>query len=338
MSSTVANSDVSQEASISSELDIYKGKRILVTGGRGYIGAALSQSLATIDCNLKILDRSESKVWIPKGLANVSIVKADIRERSVWDKVLPDIDFVFHLAQQEYVQCSPMEDFNMNALPTIHLCESCRVNGLRPKVIFSSSVNLYGQVDALPVNEKVRDDPLIPWAIHKQIAEGYLHVYANKFSLPAVTLRLANVYGPTPRSEVMFNPVVNTVIRDAIQGKTLKLFPNAHCVRDYIYIDDVIRALLLAGKLQAVANGEIHNIGSAVGFAISDAWELILDSVARHMSVKGLTEHLAVKVESFALRNFVADITQFSNLTGWQPETFFKDGIEKTVEHILSLP
>ena len=338
MSTNDANYKLNQKTPYSSALKYYEGKQILVTGGRGYIGSALSQTLATIDCNLNILDRSKSNVWIPKGLATVSILTGDVRDRSVWDKVLPDVDIVFHLAQQEYVECNPLKDFEMNALPTIHLCESCKANDFSPLVIYSSSVNLYGQVKNLPVSEKLRDDPLIPWAVHKQMSENYLHVYANKYDLPSIILRLANVYGPIPRQDVMFKPVVNAVIRDAILGKSLKLYPNANCVRDYVFIDDVVKALLLAAKLKNIKNGEIFNVGSSVGLVISEAWEIILELVSNRLSVKGSIEEIFDKVEPFGLRNFVADITRFSNLTGWQPETFFKNGVEMTVEHIITMP
>lgn len=326
-----------ESASISGMLDAYRGKRILITGGRGFIGAALSRDLSAVPCGLTILDRSGPEAWMPSGAADISFIAGDIRQRSVWDEVLPHADVVFHLAQQEYVQCDPLLDFSLNAEPAIHLCEACREKGLQPLVVFSSSVNLYGQARTLPVAEEVRDEPLIPWAVHKQAAEGYLHAYARKYGLRAVILRLANVYGPTPRHDVMFRPAVNAAIRDAMRGEPLKLYPNAHCIRDYVYIDDVVRSLLLAGGIRDEANGDIYNIGSAAGLTIAEAWEQILDSVSRRLSTAGSIVRLAAEVEPFAMRNFIADITRFGNLTGWKPAVSFRSGVEKTVEHILSL-
>lgn len=332
-----AASRTPEAASMSGMLNLYRGKRILITGGRGFIGAALSRELSAVPCELTILDRSGREAWMPSGAADISIVAGDIGHRRVWDEVLPAADVVFHLAQQEYVQCDPMQDFRMNAEPAIHLCESCRENGLRPLVVFSSSANLFGQARTLPVSEEVRDEPLIPWAIHKQMAEGYLHAYARKHGLPSVILRLTNVYGPTPRPDVMFRPAVNAAINDAMRGVALKLFPNAHCVRDYVYIDDVVRALLLAGGCRNEACGDIFNVGSAVGLTINQAWEQILESVSRTLSIEGAIERLPVEVEPFGMRNFVADISRFGKLTGWKPEVSFKSGVEKTIGHILSL-
>lgn len=272
------------------------------------------------------------------GAADVSIISGDLRHREVWTEALPGVDVIFHLAQQEYMQCDPMQDFSMNAQPSIHLCEVCRERGLRPRVVFSSSVNLYGNVSTIPVCEEVRDDPLIPWAIHKQVAEGYLHVYARKYGLPAIILRLGNVYGPTPRLDAMFRSAVNLAIRDAIQGRTLKLYQNAHCIRDYVYINDVIEALLLAGTLDCETAGNIYNIGSAIGLTIAEAWQQILDLVSRRLSKSGSIIQEPVEVEPFAMRNFVADITRFRNASGWKPETTFNVGVEQTIEQILSLP
>lgn len=331
-------SDITEMPACGSPLEAYRGKRVLVTGGRGFIGAALSQALASVSCHLTILDRSGQEAWIPAGVANVSIVVGDVRQRGTWDRVLSGVDIVFHLAQQEYVQCDPLMDWNVNALPTVHLCESCRENNWRPLVVFSSSANLYGQVDTLPVSEKSRDEPLIPWAIHKQMAEAYLHAYAAKFGLSAVILRLANVYGPSPRKDVVFRPAVNAAIHDAMQGKSLQVFSNSHCIRDYVFVDDVIQALLLAGQLRSDAGGEVFNIGSAVGTTIHEAWQTILDAVAIRLARHPSMDHLPIEVEPFGLRNFVADISKFGKLTGWRPEVFFKSGIERTIDYILSLP
>ena len=317
-------------------LSAYEGKRILVTGGRGYIGARLSTVLASVKCELTLVDRSISDSWIPDGVANVSLVNGDLSKAETWNQILQDKEIVFHLAQQEYANCDPLIDWEINALPAIHLCEVCRNNGWRPQVIFASSANLYGRTDDSVVNERTRDDPLVPWAIHKQVAESYLRCYGAKYGLPSTVLRLANVYGPSSKADVVFRSTVNAVIRDAILGGNLIVYPNSDCIRDYVYIDDVVRAILLAGaKMPREICGEIFNIGSGHGIKIIDAWEMIREAVASKKVLPPLRLQ-NIDVEPFAFRNYHVDINKFSNMSGWKPQVDFRTGLAMSVRYIYA--
>jgi UDP-glucose 4-epimerase len=318
-------------------LSDYVGKRILVTGGRGYIGAKLSTVLASVDCELTLVDRSITDSWMPTGVANISLVHGDISQAETWNRILPDKEIVFHLAQQEYSDCEPLIDWEINALPTIHLCEVCRNKGLRPKVIFTSSANLYGRTEDTEINELTRDDPLVPWAIHKRVSESYLRCYGEKYGVPSTVLRIANVYGPSPKADVVFRSTVNAVIREAILGGDLIVYPNAHCFRDYIYIDDVVRAILLAGaKIPGEICGEIFNIGSAHGIRIIDAWEMIREAVAIKKVFPALRQQ-DIDVEPFAFRNFYIDTKKFKDASGWRPQVDLRTGLAISVEFIYAL-
>ena len=160
------------------------------------------------------------------------------------------MDYVFHLAAKEYFYRSeydPEQDLQFNALPILRLLEVCRVQTYRPKIVFASSANLFGLVDTLPVNEDNRDNPLTMWAVHKLTAENYLRLYAQQFGIQSITLRLANVYGPTARWSVMDRVVINKVIAKALDGEALVTYANQSCVRDYVFLDDVVSAFMLAG-------------------------------------------------------------------------------------------
>ena len=315
-------------------LSAYEGKRILVTGGRGYIGAKLSLALAGVNCELTLVDRSTSNWSIPNGVAKVSLVNGDISKIETWNQILPNKDVVFHLAQQEYSDCEPLIDWEVNALPTIYLCEVCRNKGWRPKVIFTSSVNLYGRTDNIKVNERSFDDLLVPWAIHKRVSESYLRCYGVKYGVSSTILRLSNVYGPSPNSEVIFRSTINAVIREAILGGDLIVYPNAYCLRDYVYIDDVVCAILLAGtNIRKEMYGEIFNIGSAHGIKIIDVWKMICEAVARKVSLPTL-RHLEIGMEPFALRSFFIDTKKFTNESGWKPQVDLQTGIARSVDFI----
>ena len=187
------------------------------------------------------------------------------------------IDYVFHLAAQEYFYRSgydPEQDLQFNTLPILRLLEVCRTQNYRPKIVFASSANLFGLVDTLPVNEDNRADPLTMWAIHKLTAEHYLKLYSQQFGIKSISLRLANVYGPTARRSVMTRVVINKVIAKALGGEALITYANKGCIRDYVFLKDVVQAFLLAGAYCGSNKSPFYVIGSGEGETIADVWHV----------------------------------------------------------------
>jgi nucleoside-diphosphate-sugar epimerase len=322
-------------------LSAYHERTVLITGGRGYIGSALAQSFAGVNCKLILLDESPGCGWSPESRnALVSVLQGDVSLHETWETVLPGVDYVFHLAAREYFYRSeykPVQSLQFNALPILHLLEVCRTQNYRPKIVFASSANLFGLVDALPVNEDNRDDPLTIWAVHKLAAEHYLRLYARQFGIKSCTLRLANVYGPTVRWSVNDRVVINRVISKAIDGEALVTFANHSCVRDYVFLDDVVLAFMLAGASCGSTSSPLYVIGSGEGKSIADVWQLIAECVGEHVG-KSVPIRFddSVTIESLELRNFVADTGQFQIATGWKPRTGLAQGIDITVRVILS--
>ena len=138
--------------------------------------------------------------------------------------------------------------------------------------MFASSANLFGLTDTLPVNEDNLDYPLTIWAAHKLTAEHYLRLYSQQFGIHSISLRLANVYGPTAHQPVMTRVVINKVIAKAIQGEALITYVNRRCVRDYVFLKDVVIAFLLAGAYCGTNKRPIYVIGSGEGKTIEGVW------------------------------------------------------------------
>ena len=322
-------------------LNAYHGLTILITGGRGYIGSALAQLLSEINCRIILLDRSPVEVWRPESQrAEVLLINGDVSTPQFWHDALPGVDYVFHLAAKEYFYRSeydPEQDLKFNTLPILRLLEVCRMQNYRPKIVFASSANLFGLVGTLPVNENNRDDPLTMWAVHKLAAENYLRLYARQFGIKSTTLRLANVYGPTARCSVMDRVVINKVIAKALDGEALVTYANHSCVRDYVFLDDVVLAFMLAGAGCGSTKNLVYVIGSGEGKSIADVWQLIADCVRVHIG-KDVPIRLddSVEIEPLELRNFVADTKRFRNATGWKPRTGLTRGIDTTVRAFLS--
>ena len=324
-------------------LNAYQGRTILITGGRGYIGSALTQSLAEIQCKLILFDHLPIEAWRPKGqMAEVVLRKGDVSAPQFWNEALSGVDYVFHLAAKEYSYRSeydPERDFQFNALPILRLLEVCRLQPYRPKIVFASSANLFGLVDTLPVNEDTRDNPLTMWAVHKLAAENYLRLYAGQFGIQSITLRLANVYGPTVRRAVMNRVVINKVIAMALNGETLATYANQGCVRDYVFLNDVVCAFLLAGAFCGSTKNLVYVIGSGEGKSIADVWQLIADCVKSHVGKNvPIQSDDSVEIEPLEWRHFVADTQRFHNATGWKPRTGLTQGIDICVPAFLSKP
>ncbi len=321
-------------------IDTYRGQTLLITGGRGYMGSALAQALAGIDCRLVLLDQSPQVAWRPEApVAEVSVRVGDVSCRETWERVLPDVDVVFHLAAKEYIYRSdydPEQDYRMNALPVLHLLEVCRESGHRPRIVFASSANVYGCADRQPVNECTPDNPLTMWAVHKLTAERYLRLYADRYGLSALSLRLANVYGPTARWSTMDRMVLNRVLRMALDGNPLVTYTNRDCLRDYVYVDDAVRAFLAAGSLRDVTGSPVFVIGSGDARSIADTWQVIaerVEAVTGQPVSPGRDD--AVEVEPVERRHFVADTRRFEAATGWTPTIGFEQGIDITTRTIV---
>jgi len=323
--------------------DAFNGKTILVTGGRGFIGSALAQFLAAVNGKLILLDRSTTSTWEPeRHTAEVVFLKGDVSIRETWNSALPGVDYVFHLAGQEYVRGSeydPLLDLQFNALPVLHLLETCRDHNYRPTIVFASSANLFGLAKSLPVNEDQRDNPLIPWTIHKLMAEGYFRAYAQQYGIHSIILRLANVYGPTARQSVMKRVVINGMIAKALAGEELTLYANHNCVRDYVFLADIIQAFLLAGiqtEAKEYKNG-LYIVGSGEGKTIAETWQLIADRVNLHVNKNVVIKFdPLVDVGLFEMRNFIADSTRFQSTTGWKPRVGLIQGIDLTIQALIT--
>ena len=319
----------------------YRGKRILVTGGQGFIGSALAQLFAGVDCHLSILGQTTDISWLRKQrLSKIKVYHGDITKQKTWGALLQDVDYLFHLAALEYNRTSynAKKDFLVNTLSVLNLLEVCRKKAFCPKIIFSSSANLFGPVHKLFVNEKQRDNPVSLWSVHKLMSEHYLRVYAKQYGIKSVTLRLANVYGPTANRKAMLRVIVNKVIARALAGERLTLYANKDCMRDYIFLEDAVNAFIFAGASDRISwGGDFYIIGSGEGKSIKDVWNLIAEKVK---SRKGEDVPIEVndkmKIEPLDMREFIADTNAFQKATGWKPLVFLEEGIELTIEALIS--
>ena len=322
-------------------LDSYKGKKILITGGTGYIGSSLVRALDPVSSRLVLLlreGRNFDEDWI--GESRISLVRGDIRVRDTWVRALDGVDYVFHFATHESrygVKPEPVLDLEVNVLPLLHLLEICRESQPSVKILFSGSENQVGVAPRIPVNETFDDNPVTIFGIHKLMSEKYLCHYASEFGLQTVTLRLSNVYGPTPRSTSAVQVVLNRIIRNALKGK-VTIYGDGTFIRDYVFIEDVINAFLSAGSKMETVSGNHYLIGCGKGHQLVDAVNLIADRVVLKTGQQPILEHIPppMGLSPFDKRNVVADTSCFCSATGWEPRVSLEEGIDRTIDYFLN--
>ena len=320
-------------------IEFYQDKRILVTGGSGFLATNLVEALKDTKCFIRRLSRG-ARFPVHAGAARIEDMKADIAEEATWERALDGIDIVFHFAAQTGVSTAnedPVADFGANVLPMLRMLEACRKKNLHPVALFSGTVTEAGITDRIPVDENIPDNPVTVYDLHKLMAENYLKYYVRKGMVRGAVLRLANVYGPGPRSSGANRGVLNGMIEKALEGRTLTIYGQGDYVRDYIYVRDVVGAFLAAGASIDRLNGRHYVIGSGTGHTIAETVRMIASRVERISGFPVAVMHVDLPdgMSPIEQRNFVADTTHFSSRTGWMAGTSLAEGIDLTIDYFV---
>jgi nucleoside-diphosphate-sugar epimerase len=315
---------------MANDLSVLNGKAIAITGGHGYIGSALAEALKEYtDSVLRVTRR---------GIPNASdTLQADIRAASCWKEIVDRAEIIFHLAGNTSVYAAakdPAGSLNSSVLPVSHLIAAAQATGRRPRVVFASTATVHGLTDKLPVSESDPASPTTIYDLHKLFAEMQLALATKQGILESVALRLANVYGPSLNSSAAEDRgILNKIARMALQGENLRIYGHGNYLRDYVYIDDVVRAFLLASITKGVA-GERFLVAGGVGVAVKNAFQLVADQAAMVTGRKVRIEHVdwPAGADLIERRNFVADITVISDKLKWTPEVDLENGIRRLIE------
>lgn len=319
--------------------EYYSNTKILVTGGRGYLGSCLSESLSNTGSLIYLLDHSSSK-WLPSNETNVKLINADICNIESYESILSEIDIIFHLAALEYKrqEFDLIKDYLVNAKSVVDIMEACIRKNLRPIMIFASSANIFGIQESLPVNERNRDNPPSLWSAHKLLAENYLSFYTMQYNFKSMILRLPNVFGPSANLSMFNRSAINLMILQALSAGVINLYGNSDCLREQIFTTDATRAFLLCGiNAKEASKGIISLIGSGTGYTYRSVAQIIASAIKEHIGKEVIIKYNKDRYnEPIDQRNFLADTTYFSSLTGWYPEKDFVSAIDETVRFVIS--
>jgi len=312
----------------------YRDRPVLVVGGLGFVGLNLSRRLAAL--------RARVTVATPRRAAHeleaselqsqgARVVEADLRDADRMREAVAGCEAVFNMAGRSGAVRSledPFTDLDVNCHGSLVLLEAMREASPAAKLVFPGSRLQYGRVESIPVAEDSEMTPMCMHAVHKLAVEQYLKIYQQLYGLRSTVVRLTNPYGAgQPAGRVAYG-VVNRMIQLALGDQPLPVFGDGAQLRDYIYIDDVVDALLCIGANQAT-DGHAYNLGSGTGTSFVAMARLVVDLVGGGRVVFEPWPPLAAKIET---GDFVADITRLTAAIGWTPSTPLADGLRRTID------
>lgn len=312
-----------------------KGKTIAITGASGYIASAVLSQLKEIECTIIRISRSGSLPSI-KGKAHIRDVTSTLNDEAMWSGIFPEADIVFHFAGQTSTyraKANLVEDLSANVAPVAAMLDSARDARHVPTIIFSGTSTQVGMPSILPVNELHQDSPITVYDIHKLASEQLLMLADKEGWIQGVSLRLTNVYGPGPRSSSSDRGILNIMTRQALQGSPLTIYGEGKQIRDYIYIEDVARAFLMAAETIDSTRGSYYVLGSGVGYSISNCVDILLERIHKAGGRRVEITHIPMpeNTDEIEFRDFVADTSSFRAKSGWRPAYSLEKGLDKTI-------
>lgn len=317
----------------------FEGKRVLITGGLGFIGSRLAHELVRLGADVTLVDS-----LIPEYGGNLHNVRgieekvciniSDVRDPFAMAYLVQGKEFLFNLAGQTSHLDSmndPHTDLNINAAAQLSILEACRKSNLDLKIVFASTRQLYGKPEYLPVDELHPIRPVDVNGINKLAGECYHILYNNVYGIRTTALRLTNTYGPGMRVKDARQTFLGVWIRNLIEGKPILVFGDGEQLRDFNYVDDVIVAMLLAA-VNEKANGKVFNLGSQEVVSLKQvaAKMVAMQPGGRYEVVPFPPERKAIDIG-----DYYSDFTNITTNLGWGPSVNLEEGLQKTIAYYV---
>jgi UDP-glucose 4-epimerase len=300
--------------------------RVLITGGAGFLGSALANRLAGQGHTVLVLD--DLTAGDPRRLApDVLLTRGDVRDVPKLWTLLQGVDCVYHLAARVRVPESihyPSDYNAVNVGGTVAVMEAVRDTGVR-RVVFASSGALYGEQQQQPISETQAAKPNSPYGVSKIAAEYYVSTLGRLYDIETVALRIFNAYGPGQELPPSYPPVIPQLLRQAESGGSIVIFGDGSQTRDFVFLDDVLDALVLAATKDD-ANRQTINIGSGREISINELAQCVAKVTGKRVNV------LHNQSQSGGVSRLVADVTLARALLGWAPRTELGEGLRLTLE------
>ena len=316
---------------------IISNKKILITGGLGFIGSNLAQRLVEYGNTITVVDS-----LIPEYGGNlrnlfdiqdkITVNLSDVRDVVAINNLIKGHDYLFNLAGQTSHLDSmhdPITDLDINAKAQLSILEACRKYNPDIRIVFASTRQIYGKPNYLPVDEKHPRHPVDVNGINKIAGEQYHILYQEVYGIASSVLRLTNTYGPRMRIKDARQTFLGIWIRNLLEGKPIQVFGDGKQRRDYNYVEDVLDALLIAAS-EKNAVGKVYNLGAPDPLNLEDTAKIMCQKTegGDYQMIPFPEDRKAIDVG-----DFICDYSAFLDQFGWEPKVSFEDGIQRSLEY-----
>jgi len=315
----------------------FKDKKVLISGGLGFIGSNLAIELVNIGAFVTIVDslipEYGGNFWNIEPVKNqVKVNISDVRDPHSMQYLVQNQDYFFNLAGQTShldSMVNPFPDLEINARAQLSILEACRKYNPTVKIVFASTRQIYGKPQYLPVDENHPLNPADVNGINKLSGEWYHIIYHRVHGISSSILRLTNTYGPRMRIKDARQTFLGIWIKNLLEEKPILIYGDGHQIRDYNYVDDVVEALLTVA-LKDLPAGTIFNLGDNHPKSLKETADLMIE-----INRKGSYQLVPFpeKLKHIDIGDFYSNFSKIQNETGWFPRTSIYDGLNSTISY-----
>jgi UDP-glucose 4-epimerase len=306
------------------------GMKALVTGGAGFIGSHIVEQLVRGGHEARAFDNlTTGKRANLAHVPGAELVVGDVRDDAALASAMQGRDVVFHQAAIVSVPYSvehPRESQDVNLRGTLNVLEAARATGVR-RVVFASSAAVYGEEPTLPKRESMLPAPISPYGIEKLASEHYLAVWSKLFGLECVALRYFNVFGPRQDPSSPYSGVISIFVERMLRGDALTIFGDGEQFRDFVFVEDVVQANLLAATRPEAA-GRVYNVARGDKTTLNELVAMLARITGRDASPK----HAAPRAGD--IRESLADVTRLKSELGYAPRFDVESGLRRLVDSV----
>jgi UDP-glucose 4-epimerase len=313
-------------------LEAFEGRRVLVTGGAGFVGGAVVRRLIASGAEVTVLDdlfTGRTEV-LPQG---IRFVEGSVTDDALVDRLVAEAEVVFHMAARNIIASTknPRDDFATNIGGTLNVLMAARAAGT-PRVVYTGSTSVYGNPRSIPINEDDTPVPLSPYAASKLGGENYCFAFHESYDLPVAVVRYSNVYGEGQRPDNPYCGVVSKFFAAAYTDRPLAIHGDGQQTRDFTYIDDAVDATLRAGFVER-AVGEVFNVGTGIETSINELAVLVAEAAGR----EAVIEHIDRR-DIDNIRRRVVNIEKARRMLRWAPQISLPIGLAMTARWLEREP